>query len=605
MAISVGQYLINHHIPDKYKIGNNVSSKDINSALSTWAKDDPQSYAENVTKIKRVGDQISMYEGLSIGLDDLDPLKKERDKFLKKYQPKLDAASSIAAKKKIVSDAVKEGAGISMKAKSSLVDMVTTGAKGNPAQLMKNNFSPVSARQMDGTSYPYLIDKSYSEGLSPGGYWVSAIEARNAAVEGKTKTAEPGDFGKQLFNALNNMVVSNKDCGTDNGIYLGVDDPNVLDRYLAKNFPGVGSRNTLVTDKVVQAAKKKRVRELMVRSPMTCESRNGVCQNCYGLNPSGKLHSIGSNVGTLAAQSLSEPLTQMTLSAKHGVSLSGPAMEEVGMTGVRKLLTKPSIFPSKAALAQTDGTVTDIRKAPQGGTYVYVNGLEHYVPTTNEVIVKKNQKVTKGDSLSNGLKDPREFTNLRGIGSGRSYLINAMYNAYNPLDPSSGKRTGISVDKRHLEVLAKKDLNHVVIDGHNDTFSKGDVVEYNKLKDYMVKGRKEVPLSEAIGEYLGKEYLHYTVGTQVTASIAQDLRNRGISKIMITQRNIPYSPHVVNIRRIPLLKDNFLARLTHSEIKNSLINAATKGETSEISGYDPIPSFIKGVNFGEGIDGRY
>lgn len=604
MAISVGSFLINNHIPKEFRVNNSATASDISKSLNNWAKNDPDSYANNIPKIKRIADDIALHEGFTVGLDDVNPMKKQRDALFNKYQSKLNKAKSIKEQKKILIDATNEGANLAYQGSGSMVDMVRTNARGNKSQLMKNIFSPISAKEPDGTPYPYLIKNSYAEGLTPAETWVASMESRNQTVETKMQTAEPGDFGKQLFNALNDVVVSTNDCRTNNGTYLKVDDNNLIDRYLAKSFPGVGQANTLVTTKVVQAAKKNKIKELLVRSPMTCEARNGVCQKCYGVRVNGSVPQIGFNAGTVAAQSLSEPLTQMMLSSKHGVGLSGPVLDEIGMRGARKLLTKPKLFPNKAALSQIDGTVDQIRKAPQGGHYIYVNGMEHYVPVNNDVTIKVKSKVKAGDSLSSGLKDPREFTNLRGLGSGRSYMVKALYNAYNPKD-SKGKRNGIPIDKRHLEILAKKDLNHVVIDNQSDTFSKGDVVEYNQLKDYLAKSRSEVKVDDSVGEYLGKEYLHYTVGTRITPHMADTLKSRGINKVMISKRKIEFSPHVVNLRRIPLLKKDFMARLTHSDIKNTLINAATLSEESEITGYDPVHKYVRGVGFGEGPDGKY
>jgi DNA-directed RNA polymerase subunit beta' len=595
---SVGQFLINHHIPEPYRIPSGATHKDIQAKFNQWAKEDPSSYAAKIPEVKRIADTISTYEGFTIGMDDISPMKQERERMLSPYTKALQGATTDHEIKKILVDATNKGSDLAMSGQGSLVEMVHAGARGKPAQLMKNIVAPISARDSDGTPYPFLIKKSYAEGLSPAEYWTSAIEARNQVVEVKTSTAEPGDFGKQLFNALNTMVIAAKDCGTKNGIHLSLTDHNVLDRYLATDISNVGKRNTLVTSKLVDIAKRNGLRELMVRSPMTCEARNGVCQLCYGLSTTGRLHDIGMNVGTLAAQSLSEPLTQMALSSKHGGKLSLVKQEDTGALGVKKLLMKPKIFPNKAALSQIAGTVTKITSAAQGGKYVYVNTYEHYVPLTNQVIVKLGQVVQPGDALSDGLKDPREFTNLRGLGSGRSYMANALYNAYNPLDPDSGKRVGIPLDKRHIEVLVKKDMNHVVVDEHNDTFTRGDIVDYNKLKGYLSESTHEVPLSDAIGEYLGKEYLHYTVGTEITPHIIDTLRGRGITKVIISNRKIKFSPYVTNLRMIPLLKDNFIGRMSHSDIKRT-------GESADIHSYDPIHSFIRGIEFGEGPDGQY
>ena len=606
MMSTTGTFLINSHIPEKYRIPIGASIKDIEKIFSKWAKEDPKTYSKNISEIKKIADQIATFEGLSIGLDDITPMIKERDSFLAPFITKFDKATTDQAKKEIVTQAMQEGSKMALsQGKGSLVDMIHTKTKGNASQLMKTIFSPISAREYDNTPYPFITKKSFAEGLTPGEYWVDSIEARNATVSGKTQVALPGDLGKQLFNSLNNLVITTKDCGTKNGIILKTNDNNIIDRYVAKDIPGVIKRNTLIDSKMDSILQRGKIKEVVVRSPMTCEARNGVCQMCYGLNSTGKHHDIGQNVGTIAAQSLAEPLTQMALSTKHGVMLAGRKVEDVGIEGIKKLLAKPEIFPNKATLAQTAGIVEKIMQAPQGGHYVYVHGIEHYVPLTNKIIISKSQHVSAGDHLSDGMADPRELTNLKGLGSGREYFVNAMYDAYNPIDHKTGERSGIALDKRHIEILAKKDFNHVVIDSHNDTFSRGDVVDYNRLKSYMQENIKKVSLKDALGEHLGNEYFHFTVGTQITPEIVNFLKSHGVSSVIISKNNIKFSPYVTNIRRVPLLKKDFFSKMTHHEIKNTLMEAAQLGEKSDIHTYDPVPPFIRGVTFGEGPDGQY
>jgi DNA-directed RNA polymerase subunit beta' len=608
MAMTAGQLLINDTIPDKYKLKAGSSTKEIQKMFDTWATNDPTSYATSITGVKRIADQVTMYEGFSPGIDDINPMKKERATLFKKYMPMFNKAKTTEEKKTIVADAMREGSKLVMNGSGAMHEMVRTGAKGNATQLMKNVLSPISAREPDNTPYPYMTDRSFAEGLSAGGYFVDSIEARNATVAGKTQVSVPGDFGKQLFNALNDMVVTLEDCGTDNGIALQITDTNVLDRYLAKSIPGLAPRNSLVTSMLTSSLSKKNIKELIVRSSMTCEARNGVCQKCYGKMSNGILPEIGKNVGTIAAQSLSEPLTQMTLSTKHGVMLAGQKATDVGMEGVKKLLAKPKIFPDKATLAEVDGVISRIEPAPQGGTYLYINDIEHYVPTTNKLKedIKKNARVSKGEPLSEGLIDPRELSMKKGMGTGRQYFVDAMYNAYNPLDSKSGERSGIPLDKRHLEVLAKRDFNHVVINESSDTYTKGDIVDYNRLKSIITKDSvKEETLDNAIGDYLAKEYFHYTVGTEVTKEVVTYLRTHGVQKVHVSTRKIQYTPYITNVRQVPLLKENFLGRLSHHEIKGTLIEAAQLGEKADIQGYDPIPAFIHGITFGEGEDGKY
>jgi hypothetical protein len=319
---------------------------------------------------------------------------------------------------------------------------------------------------------------------------------------------------------------------------------------------------------------------------MTCEAHDGVCQKCYGLNTKGQNPSLGTNVGMIAAHAMSEPLTQMTLSAKHATRTAKKQKAVLsGLSGLKQLVEIPQSFFNKATLASRAGKVTDVKTAPQGGNYVYVQDQEHYVPPQLDVHVRKGNTVEPGDSLSTGVVKPDEIVKYKGLGAGRRYLVDQLHGIY--------QGNGIDMDKRHLEMLAKTDLNFVRImdkDSRALGVPRGDVVDYNRFRREIAKQATTKKTSDAVGETLGNNALHYTAGTRVTPAIAQDLRKHGITQV---------------ISRTPLLNPDWLAKLGHRNLKNVILEGATFGEPSTIHGTHPVPAFVFGEEFGAGPTGRY
>ena len=391
---------------------------------------------------------------------------------------------------------------------------------------------------------------------------------------------------------MGDQLVSTQDCGTKNGIAMLGTDPHLIDRYLVDG--------RLVTPQLASSLSHDG-KSVVVRSPMTCEAHHGVCQKCQGLSPSGHQHPIGTNVGVRAAQALSEPLTQFSLNAKHGGRVAHVDDEKrlEGIKGVRALLEMPSSFAHKAVLAGHDGTVDKIVAAPQGGHYVHLGAAQHYVAPEHKVIVGIGQSVYAGDMLSDGVPRPDEVVAHKGLGEGRRYLVDALSDVY--------KRAGSEIDKRHLETLAKSTLNHVqIIDpGEHDAFIKGDVINYNRFAAAFADNRKHVQLADAHGETLGSPVLHHTAGTLITQPIADQLAKHGITSVTIANGGPRAIPDVRAASRTPLLNPDWMARLAHRYLKETLLTGIHRGDVSNLHGASPVPAYVAGTEFGHGQEGTY
>jgi DNA-directed RNA polymerase subunit beta' len=593
MPTTLGRQLVDSALPSKWRGRGVLTKATLNDTLVGVAKEDPRAYPDVVTKLKRVGDELATLDGVSVGLDDIAPRIAERDAALKPHAEAFRRATTTQEKDKALAGGFDAMLGLAKKHPGTMGDMVRSGGRGNAPQLMRAVGAPVMVQDSKGKTIPWLIDRSFSEGLKPADAWVAGTEARKNAVLSNISVVEPGDLAKILVNNMGDQLVTQPDCGTKNGIAMLGSDPHIIDRYLAES-------NKLVTPHMASTLSKDN-KTVIVRSPMTCEAPHGVCQHCQGLDSSGNRYPIGTNIGVRAAQALSEPLTQFSLNAKHGGRVASADDEKrlEGIKGVRALLEIPESFAHKAVLASHDGTVESVDAAPQGGHYVLVGAAKHYVAPEHKVIVAPGQSVYAGDMLSDGVPRPDEVVAHKGLGEGRRYLVDALSDVY--------KRAGSEIDKRHLETLAKSTLNHlqIVDPGPEDAFIKGDVIDYNRFHAALTASKKRMPTADAVGETLADTVLHHTAGTTVTQPIADQLTRHGITSVPIATAGPRAIPDVRAASRTPLLNPDWLARLAHRYLKESLLTGIHRGDVSNLHGASPVPAYVAGTEFGLGTEGAY
>lgn len=591
-----GQMLFNDALPDDMKMTGPVTKKELKSAMSAYAKKNPEGYVKAIQNVKRVGDEVATWGGLSVGLDDIQPDYNRRDPIIKNALRDMKSAKTDKQKRDILlrtQDSILEA---TQQHPSDMTLMARSGGRGSIAQLMKTVSSPVVATTSSGEVTPWLVTKSYAQGLNPADAWVTGVESRRNAIASTGSVVEPGAVAKVVVTNMDNLVITKEDCGTMNGIILSIDD-QAVDRYLARG-EGSHSRNTLVTPAVLNSLKKDNVKKVLVRSPSTCAARDGICQKCMGLDEWGNDHRVGTNVGVRGAQALTEPLTQFALNAKHGVRLAGQNKELRGLKGFRILTEVPKSFTEKAAIAKKDGKVDTVTKAPQGGWYITVSGKRYYSPPGLKPIVKEGTRVEAGDALTEGTPMPDEVVKYKGIGEGRRYLSNSITELY--------RRQGVDIDRRHPELLARKAMNHVrVREDASGEFIPGDIVEYDALARAVTKNTTRVPLEKAKNKTLAAPILHYSVGTRLTPSVLDQLKAEGISEVEISENGPTFDPVMKSLIQTPLLNDDWMSRLSHRYLRRTLMDGAGFGYSSDIASTSPVPAYVLGAPFGTGSEGKY
>lgn len=628
MTQTFAQYLINKGLPPGIKVDKPLDKKALKELLIDISEKHPDQYPQVVMHLKRLGNKFATYETQTMGMDEISvPNKALRDRILNKAEKDLSLAKTQDAK-----DIVFEGMQQAL-AKNDLfggtdsaTEMVISGGMGGKkTQLMKLRTTPGVISDHKGAMIPKVIKKSYSEGLSVRDNWLQAIQGRKAFVDTQMSTASPGELSKVMGNLLNSSVVSTEDCGTKAGIQLFTKDDGVLDRYLARAH-GKFDRNTLVTSEVQQALMATNTTMLFVRSPQTCQAKdNTVCSKCMGLKIStGKPYRTGDNAGMITAGILGQDVTQLALSSKHGNAMAkGKSTDMVGLKGFRSYVESPKIYPNLQVLCEIYGVVHRLIRAPQGGWIVTIretrkvperyivnarpvprqkNYYTYHIPPQRKLLdeVKLRAEVYPSMPLSDGNTSLRDVARLQSLGVARSQATEGMYQIY--------KKTGVHMDRRHLELLSRNMLNQVKIEKSPKAFPfrRGEIVEYNKLNSEIDKlhGSK-VNIDDAEGMTLTENVHSETVGTLLTDLVIKKLKSEGVKQVKVSgdvETSAVFTPMT---RSLNNQTGKWLSKLNHRYIKGALVDAASTGDSESIHGYSPIPAYSYGAEFGYGKDGKY
>jgi DNA-directed RNA polymerase subunit beta' len=240
-----GHFLLQEALPSSVSFDGAVTKKDLQKEMSAYAQKDPAGYIRTVQKLKKLGDEVSTWEGLSVGLDDIQPDYKNRDPIIRAALQQVKNARTDAQRRKIITDTEKKILALTPSHPSDMTLMAKSGGRGSMAQLMKTVASPVATQDSDGSVAPWLITKSYAEGLNPADAWLAGANSRRNVIASTGAVVEPGAAAKVITTNMQNLVVTKPDCGTTEGIVLEMSD-QVRDRYLAHAAGGFRP-NTLLT----------------------------------------------------------------------------------------------------------------------------------------------------------------------------------------------------------------------------------------------------------------------------------------------------------------------------------------------------------------------
>lgn len=593
-----GKLLLEEAIPDEYlPKGKALTEKVIKGIFTEIARKEPERYSDIMGKLTDVSKEAVYRYGrmASIGLKDLEippELARYREKVRQEVNKIIESDSLTGAEKNkaIVQYLYKKMSEIPEKVVEAAKNMnsgfyaqVESGARGNKNQLMQVIFGDTLLIDAEDRPVPIPVLHSYGEGVKPMEYWAASSGARKGSISVQFSTADGGYLGKQLNNIGHRLVVTERDCGTKNGIPVDANDEDNIGSVLAMPVGKIPA-GTVITPEILPKLGDGKIR---VRSLATCALGDGVCAICSGIRERGDFPAIGDTVGIVGARAMSEPITQAGLKAKHSGGVAGTDDKNVsGFEELNQFIQVPSTFKGAATLSEIDGTVLGVKEAPAGGQFVFVNDKRFYVPRGREVIVKKGDSVTAGDMLSDGTPNPAELVKYKGVGEGRRYFIDK----YRELL----KKNGAAVHRRNIEAVARGFINRVKMDspdGYNG-YMIDDIVPYDELAvDYEPRaGSKSLGPNQAKNMYLEQPVLHYTIGTRITPQVIKDLNSNKISNIVVNEQQPVFSPFVVRARSIMETDPDWMTRMAGENLKRSTLEAARMGAKSTTEGTSYFPA---------------
>lgn len=607
MITSAGSILINAQLPEDLQDHQRIiNKKELKKLLKDVGYKDPLSYGTTTKRLKDMGDQQAYLDGCSFKWSDLAPI--DTSHVFKKYQGQLNKSSQIPNEVERL-DATRQ---INMKIEGELNDItnehikkgqgftkwVELGVKGNPnniRQMLVASGNQVDLREQ---VYPHMSKNSYSKGLNPSDYFVSALGARKGIVNSFISVRDPGAFAKELYTLTNEMVITDHDCGTLKGksYHIPQEQALAIDRLLLEPA-GNQKRNDLVTASSIDHLVKMGVKEIKVRSPLYCQAPQGVCSMCVGLLEDGRMAPIGDTVGLRSAQSMTEKLTQMALSTKHTGGVVG---KKSPFEKLKQLMHVPENFSGGAVLSQHEGQISSINKLADGGHHIMVGDFAHYIQPNQEIQVKKGQTIGKGDSLTDGLINPKELVDLKGMDAAREYLANEMRLTY--------EQSGNVGHPKVFETVVRGILNlGEVVDPGDHPHMPGEIVKWNSVQALTRPQVFSGPPSACLGYRLFEDVpqIGAKKNDMVDNKVLDECRKKGIQLLKVWQRPMKVNPIMMGTERAALIKNDVLSNLGFRFLKDQLRENIALGRSSNLHSYDPIPAYAYGAEFGQGEQGRY
>ena len=388
--------------------------------------------------------------------------------------------------------------------------MMNSKARGNIS-----NFTQVAGMRgimakPDGTPVEIPILSNFIEGLSVSEFFLSTHGARKGSADTALKTADSGYLTRRLVDVSQDMIVREDDCGTDQGVVVSafINEKTgstieslrdrIVGRYANKKIVHPETKAVIVdrlemiteslADKIVAAG----ITEVEIRTILTCGTANGVCQKCYGRNlATGNLVEIGEAIGVMAAQSIGEPGTQLTMRTFHsgGVAHGGDADITQGLPRVQELFEARNP-KAKATIAEIDGQITKIKEDHGKYKISITNKLETKEHVTNygsKLCVDKGDTVSCGDRLTEGAISPKELLAVTDPITTQNYILKEVQNTY--------RSQGVDISDKHIEVIARRMISKIrIVEGGDTYFIPGALVNFREFtdgnKDAIIKGKK-------------------------------------------------------------------------------------------------------------------
>ncbi len=367
----------------------------------------------------------------------------------------------------------------SMDRYNSIMLMVDSKARGNKSQITQLGGMRGLMANPSGRIIELPIKSNFREGLTVLEYFISTHGARKGLADTALRTADSGYLTRRLVDVAQDVIVREDDCGTDKGITVSrIEDGKEVIEDLFDRIEGryafetvrhpetkeiIAHRNDLLDTPKAEEIVRAGIKSIQIRSVLSCRARHGVCKLCYGRNlATGKQVEIGESVSIIAAQSIGEPGTQLTMRTFHTGGVAGDDITQ-GLPRIQELFEARNP-KGQAIISELDGVIKEIRETKDRREIELQGGAEskiYPVSYGSRIRVVQGQQVEAGDELTDGSIDPKEMLRIKGIRGVQNYILQEVQRVY--------RNQGVEINDKHIEVMIKQMLRKIRIVDPGDT----------------------------------------------------------------------------------------------------------------------------------------
>ncbi|WP_413527515.1 DNA-directed RNA polymerase subunit beta' [Marinilactibacillus psychrotolerans] len=460
--------------------------------------------------MKNLGYKYSTRSGITVGIADISNLK-EKEEILSKAHEQVDRINASHRRGLITEeerytavidvwtktkDTIQQHLMHSLDARNNIFMMSDSGARGNISNFtqlagMRGLMAAPSGRIME-----LPITSNFREGLSVLEMFISTHGARKGMTDTALKTADSGYLTRRLVDVAQDVIIREEDCGTKRGLLVkSIKDGNeeiepledrIIGRYTRKTVrhPETNevmvAENDLITEDIAKQIIEVGIEEVTIRSVFNCNTNHGVCKKCYGRNlATGREVEVGEAVGTIAAQSIGEPGTQLTMRTFHTGGVAGDDITQ-GLPRVQEIF-EARHPKGQAMISEVSGEVISIDENPSERTKdIMVKGATdtrtYTLPINARLRVKEGSYIERGDAFNDGSIDPKELLGVSNVIKLQNYMLQEVQYAY--------RSQGVEIGDKHIEVMVRQMLRKVrILDPGDTSILPGSLMDIHDFKE--------------------------------------------------------------------------------------------------------------------------
>ncbi|MGD6818649.1 DNA-directed RNA polymerase subunit beta' [Metabacillus sp. 84] len=471
-------------------------------------------------RLKDLGFRYSTKAGITVGVADIVVLR-EKEEILTEAQAKVDNVLKQFRRgliteeeryERVISiwsaakDTIQGKLMKTLDTRNPIFMMSDSGARGNAS-----NFTQLAGMRglmanPAGRIIELPIKSSFREGLTVLEYFISTHGARKGLADTALKTADSGYLTRRLVDVAQDVIIRDDDCGTDRGLLAesikeGTEvieklEERLIGRYARRNIHHpetealLVEENELITEDIALQIVESGIEQVWIRSAFTCNTRHGVCKRCYGRNlATGSDVEVGEAVGIIAAQSIGEPGTQLTMRTFHTGGVAGDDITQ-GLPRIQELFEARNP-KGQATISEIDGVVTEVNEIREKQQEIVVQGdvesRTYTAPYNARLKVAEGDKVKRGQELTEGSIDPKELLKVKDTQAVQEYLLREVQKVY--------RMQGVEIGDKHVEVMVRQMLRKIrVIDAGDTDVLPGTLLDIHQFTDankrVLIEGKR-------------------------------------------------------------------------------------------------------------------